>query len=235
MKTTTGFLYVGLFAVGSLVALGACGDDETTTSTTTTASASATSGGSGGDTSSSSTTGGGGMGGSGGGMADACTKYCTDIMKTCKDANAQYASEANCMESCKALPATGMDGAMQGNTIQCRQYHVGVAGSSAAMADMHCTHAGPGGDGLCGMNCEGFCSIAVATCNAEWKDMASCMDAMTGCPAFKDDKNVKYVAPTAAGDTFECRLYHLTVATSDAATHCPHTVLMSADPMFPCK
>lgn len=226
MTNTTGFLFVGLLSVGSLFALGACGDDETTTTTTTSSTA-----GSGGDASSSTTGGMGGSGGAGGGNADVCETYCIDIMANCIGENAQYTNTETCVETCKALPQDGMASATTGNSIQCRTYH---AGSPAKMDPaMHCTHAGPGGAGACGMDCEGFCAIAIGTCNTQWPTMAACMDMATGCPAFKDDM-MKYDAKDTAGDTFDCRLYHLTVATTDAATHCAHTVFATktGEPCF---
>ena len=41
------------------------------------------------------------------------------------------------------------------------------------------------------------------------------------------DDSEKYDAGDSSGNTLACRLYHLTVAATDAgsaATHCPHTV-----------
>lgn len=211
--------------MGSLFALAACGDDETTTTTTTSSTA-----GSGGDSSSSTTGGMGGTGGAGGGSADLCQDYCVAIMGNCTGDNAQYTDTNTCLESCKALPQDGMPGASTGNSIQCRTYHAGMPAKTDPA--MHCVHAGPGGASFCGDNCEGFCAIAIATCNGQWKDMAACMDPMTGCPAFNDME--KYDAKDASGDSLACRLYHLTVATQDAATHCPHTVFATkmGDPCF---
>lgn len=158
---------------------------------------------------------------SGGAATPTCEDYCSSITTNCSAANAQYADMDSCMGSCKAFPVgTGAD--TSGNTLGCRIYHAGAAAMDAAT---HCVHAGPGGGGACGMPCEGFCSIAVATCATEHPDDATCK---TTCGGFMDTE--PYDAGDVAGDTLACRLYHLTVASSsaaNAATHCPHTVAAS--------
>ena len=79
------------------------------------------------------------------------------------------------------------------------------------------------------MTCDGFCDIAVATCKTEWPDKTACM---TACATMKTTGK-PYDATAAAAtpaDNIECRLYHLTVAATDAAsagTHCAHTALVS--------
>jgi hypothetical protein len=230
MKKTS-FLFVGILAVGSLLTLAACGDE-----TETTATNGAAGGGQGGEGGTGGTggtgmggTGGTGMGGSGGAgggsaMAD-CAKYCTDIMANCAGDNAQYSSPEACLATCKTFPA-GTAADTSGNTGGCRVYHAGAASGDPAL---HCPHAGPSGDGACGMPCEGFCSVVVATCATEYKDAASCA---TACAGIKNDK--KYSAAVTSGDSLACRLYHATVATTDPGTHCPHTVAATkqGDPCF---
>lgn len=219
MKKTS-FLFVGLFAMGSLFTLAACGDDETSTSSGTTNGTAG--GGMGGEGGGMGGAGGmGGSGGMGGGSATACDTYCTSIMAACTDANKQYADVAGCMGACAAMPE-GKAGDMSGNTVQCRIYH---AGAAAMAADMHCVHAGPGGADFCGSNCESFCAIATDVCPTEHPDATACMNE---CMNINDME--KYDASDAAGDTLACRLYHLTVAsssTANKATHCPHTVAMN--------
>jgi hypothetical protein len=186
-------------------------------------------GGSGSADSASSTGGAGGAGGTGGtggtGMGADCAKYCTDIMANCADMNAQYSSSEACMATCKTFPA-GTAADTSGNTAGCRTYHAGAAKMDPPL---HCPHAGPSGDGACGMDCEGFCSVVVATCPTEYKDAASCA---TACAGIKND--VDYSAAVTSGDSLSCRLYHATVATTDPATHCPHTVAATqqGDPCF---
>lgn len=158
-----------------------------------------------------------GGGSSGGGAAPDCMTYCDTIMANCTAANAQYSSMESCMGACAAFPV-GVTGETSGNTLGCRTYHSGAAATDAAT---HCVHAGPGGAGACGSNCEGFCSIAVATCPTEHPDEATCM---TTCMGYMDTE--PFDASDAAGNTLACRLYHASVAATDATaatTHCPHT------------
>lgn len=218
MKKTS-FLFVGLFTIGSLLTLAGCSDDPETTAGTAGSGGTGGAGGvggAGGEGGTGGVGGSGGTGGTGGMMASAdCGKYCTDIKANCSGVETQYPDDASCMKACAAMPV-GTPADMDGNTVGCRIYHTGAAKMDATL---HCEHAGPGGAGACGTDCEGFCAIATKTCATEHPDMATCM---TTCAGFKDME--KYDISDVAGDTLACRLYHLVVATGDAATHCPHTV-----------
>jgi hypothetical protein len=162
---------------------------------------------------------GGAMGGAGGAApAPTCAEYCGLIQAACTGANGQYASEAICLASCEAFDV-GTAADTSGNTLGCRIYH---ATAAAGGPDVHCTHAGPGGDGACGNNCEGFCAIAQDACtgdNAQYADEAACLAECSGFPA-----DTKYNTNQTAGDSLACRLYHLTVAATDPAVHCSHIV-----------
>ncbi|HVY46543.1 MAG TPA: hypothetical protein VHB21_11720 [Minicystis sp.] len=178
-------------------------------------------------------TGGGGSGGGGGAKPD-CATLCDEAMKNCTGDDAVYVSAAVCEAVCADLPV-GAASDTSGDTVGCRVYH---AGAPAKMDPaLHCQHAGPGGAGYCGSNCEGFCSIAVPTCGkleGEFKDEKTCMQT---CAKFPDSMQPFSVADTT-GDTLQCRLYHVSVATLDPKTHCPHITLASTpgtcqDPMTP--
>jgi hypothetical protein len=157
-----------------------------------------------------------------GGEALSCDAYCATISANCTGANAQYGSAETCLATCADIPP-GAPADTGGNTLGCRTYH---AGAAAGMPDVHCRHAGPGGDGVCGDNCESFCTIAAAACPDAWPDDAACQ---TACGTFSPDET--YDATDVAGNTFACRLYHLTAAALDPATHCAHIKGDSA----PCK
>lgn len=222
----------GLIFLGAMVGMVAlsvgsvgCGDDDesgsggATAASTTSASTSdaTTATGTGGATSSTST----------GGSDPDCQTYCDTIMANCTGENAQYASAESCMGACAAFDV-GTAADTSGNTVGCRSYHAGAAEADAAT---HCVHAGPGGAGACGTNCEGFCAIAASACtdaNQQFADDAACM---TACMAFDDSE--PYDASDAAGATLACHLYHLTVAATDAAsadTHCGHIIEDAAGP-----
>ena len=53
-----------------------------------------------------------------------CSKYCDLVTDSCADAEAQYASRAECLEVCARLPA-GDAGDIESNTVACRQYYAG--------------------------------------------------------------------------------------------------------------
>ncbi len=147
-----------------------------------------------------------------------CTSYCGAILTRCTDVRAQYGTMAECVASCGLLPV-GTLGEMAGNTLGCRVYHTEAAGEDA---EAHCEHAGPGGGSMCGATlCEGFCSIAPTTCPTQWQanNCATRCGQLTSTPPY----NI-----ASSGDTAECRLYHLTAATADPTTHCPHTDRMTS-------
>jgi len=156
-----------------------------------------------------------------GGEALSCADYCTTIGTNCTAGNAQYFAGTDngmtpCMNACASFEL-GVAGEMANNTLGCRTYHAGAAMGDPAT---HCEHAGPGGAGVCGNDCDGFCTIALATCASQFADMGACM---TACASFTDD--TAYNATVMSGNNLACRLYHLTAAANsaaDATTHCPH-------------
>ncbi len=81
-----------------------------------------------------------------------CMSYCTTIMTNCTADNMQYADMAECVAYCgRAMWPMGTVGEMTNNTLGCHSYHAGVAGTGGAIgATLHCPHAGPSGDGVCG-------------------------------------------------------------------------------------
>lgn len=79
-----------------------------------------------------------------------CATYCAEMTTNCTGANAQYDGMADCMAYCDAAGwAVGTSADTSGNTLACRIYHGGVP--AAGDPGEHCDHAGPGGDGVCGM------------------------------------------------------------------------------------
>jgi hypothetical protein len=104
-------------------------------------------------------------GGGGGGGADAppaglCATYCAQMTANCTGATAQYTDEADCLSYCaEAAWPDGTEGEMSGNTLSCRIYHGGTPAMSNST--LHCPHAGPTGDTVCGS--VGFRSDAVGT------------------------------------------------------------------------
>jgi hypothetical protein len=156
----------------------------------------------------------GGAGGAGGGAADepSCEAYCGQLGDNCTGDLAVYASPAICMAACAGFPV-GDIADVSGNTLGCRQYHSGAAAGDPAT---HCPHAGPGGAGYCGADCESFCALAAAHCPGAYEDEPTCM---TACADYASTP--PFNANVKTGDTVECRLYHVSVAAVDDM-HCGH-------------
>ncbi|HVV86764.1 MAG TPA: hypothetical protein VHE35_27085 [Kofleriaceae bacterium] len=143
----------------------------------------------------------------------ACADYCELAMRNCTGNVAQYTDVDTCQATCRAMPL-GDPASPTGNTIACRTFEAALAEDPSTMA---CTKAGPGGDGTCGDNCESFCTMAIDLCPGAYADHASCL---TTCNGY--DKTEVYDASDIAGDTFACRLYHLTAASTNPDVHCAH-------------
>ncbi len=156
-----------------------------------------------------------------------CEDYCTRLQSNCAGANAQYTSRDQCIASCASYPQGAPDD-QSGNSLECRNYH---AGAALGAPGTHCVHAGPGGAGQCGSNCEGFCQLVMATCTDALEVYGSVTACLTACGGFDDTE--AFDVSDVAGDTLACRIYHATVATQDANTHCEHTAPVSATCVAP--
>ena len=153
-----------------------------------------------------------------------CAGYCATIMANCKGdgsdggmgANQQYTTLINCMNSCKAMPV-GSAADRAGNTLGCRSYH-----AMAAKGDpvLHCPHAGPGGAGVCGANCDGYCQIAMMYCTASnmAKVYSDLNDCKTTCMSVPDD--ARYSIAVQEGPHQACLLYHVQEASTVPPDHC---------------
>lgn len=152
-----------------------------------------------------------------------CADYCASIAANCTNTLAMYADTATCLASCAHVaPGTAAD--MGGNTLGCRVYH---AGAAAGNPTLHCRHAGPGGDGVCGADCEGFCTLVLGACAGQatppYASMGACM---TSCSGFATTP--PYNSSVTGGNSFACRLYHATAASTTPGLHCQHTTPASA-------
>ena len=147
--------------------------------------------------------------------AVACADYCGLITDHCADDLAQYSGTALCEATCLNIPP-GAAGDELGNSVTCRAFHSVLAAEDAVT---HCPHAGPAGAGTCGANCESFCSIAASTCD-DLSPFASAEACITACEGFPAEP--LYSAETPDGDSYACRLRHLTLASLQPEIHCAH-------------
>lgn len=135
----------------------------------------------------------------------------------------QYSDMDDCMNSCQAFPV-GTASDTTGDTLGCRDAYAKKAATNAAMAALHCTHAGPGGDGVCGDNCTGYCDIAMMYCTDA--NSAKLYDTRVACTAdcarrMTDMKLDTGSGPrTDMGNEVACLLYHAQMGSSAPSSHC---------------
>jgi len=155
------------------------------------------------------------------GAEDVCPEYCGLVQDICTEDREQYQSEEICLGVCEALPQGDPDDQL-GNSAQCRRFQTLQATEDP---DSFCRAAGPTGNDTCGAACETFCGLATELCTgdmAQWPDVPSCV---VDCMQFPND--VDYNSMVISGDSYACRMYHLTVAALDPVVHCPHIGLDS--------
>ena len=150
-----------------------------------------------------------------------CADYCGVIQPACTTTNQQYPSDSECLHTCAAIRTSDPN-----SLPSCRIPH-----AMLAMTDpvTHCPHAGPAGDVVCGLNCDNFCAIAQTVCTGNNQQFTDATDCKAKCTLYPVP--ARYTTAVATGDTFACRMFHLTLATVDAtsaATHCPHIAPASA-------
>jgi hypothetical protein len=155
--------------------------------------------------------------------APTCAEYCDLVQTTCAPDHQQYSDMDDCLASCVAFPVgTGTD--MTGDTLGCRLTYARAAGSSVGALAANCAYAGPGGDGRCGANCEGYCDLAMMYCSAEHaaKLYDTRADCMADCAKRTDDTPLSAGAGvrTDMGNTTACLLYHAQMGSVAPSGHC---------------
>lgn len=151
--------------------------------------------------------------------SSACEQYCTAVTSNCTGAFAVYTSYDTCLAVCADLPQ-GDPGDRNVNSVQCRLHAALVAGDEVPH---YCPIAGPGGNGECGSNCEGLCSLRAQIC-APYADVAvdTCL---RNCAKLEDlgTYSTDLSQNQYSGPHVQCRLYHVSAAAVvDAQQHCLH-------------
>ena len=156
-----------------------------------------------------------------------CEQYCTTVMANCTAAFSVYTSYETCLNVCAALPE-GSVGDRSGNSVHCR---LNAARSARDEVPHYCPVAGPGGNGVCGSNCEGLCELRSRVCSQFGSgDVEACE---SSCEQVQDLGNYSTDLDVGqySGPHVQCRLYHVSAATvADAEKHCTH-----ADGAAPCQ
>ncbi len=171
-----------------------------------------------------------------------CSRYCDIVMGNCFDdpdddevRNAVYESRRECLSACAVFPEGELADRTE-NTVGCRIYH-GTA--SAADPAVHCNHAGPSGDGHCGVdlgegktgNCESHCLLLQAGCSEEFEADFADVDECTEACAEEFDGNgaendaLYDVATATSSDSLQCRTYYAVKAVDGDASACAKAVL----------
>lgn len=156
----------------------------------------------------------------GGGAAPTCADYCAAVTQNCRAQDEQYESSAACLATCAAFVPGALADRM-GNTLGCRAYH---AGAAATNPTVHCPHAGPGGGGVCGTNCDSFCALALAICSGPNQIYTSTADCMTECSIVPD--TTRYTTAAKNPGSAACFVYYLQHDAVDPAqclTNLSHT------------
>lgn len=159
--------------------------------------------------------------GSSSGGESVCPEYCNLVQDVCTADFAQYTSDAICLAVCEAMPPGNPEDQL-GNSAACRRFQAVQASENPAG---FCGAAGPTGQDVCGARCESFCSLAMTLCTGEheqWPDVPTCL---LDCMQFPEE--TMFNASMTMGDSYACRMYHLTVASLDPDVHCPHIGLAS--------
>jgi hypothetical protein len=150
--------------------------------------------------------------------------YCGLVQYACKDDQAVYTS----VEECKRVSLTferGDPEDIAANTLRCRRYH---AYNAFEDPGLHCTHAGPTGDGTCAApeetkqgNCTSYCRILERSCPRAYEslsegqsadDLASCVEECLLLPdsdvgGFRTEPRYAVGVALPAG-TLKCRTLH---------------------------
>jgi hypothetical protein len=144
-----------------------------------------------------------------------CEHYCATVMQACSGPNAVYDSAFTCERQCEFFEV-GSAGDETGNTLDCRVTNAEVALRFSGERQTACPAAGPGGDGVCGDNCEGYCTLMQAECG-EYDSRNACLDACRAVPDLGG-----FDVSIIEGNSVQCRLYHLNAALVSPLNHCPH-------------
>jgi hypothetical protein len=188
-----------------------------------------------------------------------CDDYCGTWAEVCSE---RFPDEfgvetGECRSFCEAMAwEPGRFNAVshpETNSIGCRIYHMAAALGSDDNQDLHCPHAGATGGNVCGDLCNNYCHIANTIC----ADIS--FDAFLDQPAAAELDRARFQATFAGqdmcstwcrgegrsdplptdgqigdpeGDSIQCRLYHLVIATNAQTIrgrldHCSHASLTS--------
>ncbi len=159
-----------------------------------------------------------------------CANYCRVVSTACAGSNAQYEDAApstkQCLATCAAFEG-GFNSDTMTNTVGCRTYH---AYNSLLDPATHCSHAGPTGDGHCGVAdatgnslCTSYCRVVALACATSLPAELQNGGCEAQCAALSDaarDSHYTVSKGLVSGNTFSCRMLHAVRALAGDATEC---------------
>ena len=179
-----------------------------------------------------------------------CDYYCGVQMNACGDSQEiehQYSSEAECVSRCTKYLESGawVAGDLQNdhavNTLACRvnaaHQAENVPANDDALRQTLCDTSGPGGNGVCGTQCDNYCTHMALACGSTYASEQACLDACYG--GFVGDAKTECVADDDASslalgdgarynashfpfyDTSTCRGVHASLAYTFDTTGIP--------------
>lgn len=159
--------------------------------------------------------------------ASLCEQYCVSLEENCAEDASHYNDREQCLTICAMFPNTETAPA-NANTLACRLRRAKAAGySEGDERRKECRSAGPGGEGFCGSNCEGLCSVTMGTCDPEsspfdhYETYDACMADCAGTPDLPDVVGNEVVT----GNSVQCQLYHaVSAAMTSPEEHCTHAM-----------
>jgi hypothetical protein len=154
-----------------------------------------------------------------------CKDYCATVMANCTGDNAVYTTEELCLGVCGALKP-GDESEPLGNTVACRARQASLATEEPSV---NCIAAGPGGNGICGTDCDAYCQIFPKICPNDY-EYTSTKDCLQACSGLIEQPDRFDVIKDHGGDTIECRLVHVSAATAEPTMHCPHAPIRPTQP-----
>jgi hypothetical protein len=154
-------------------------------------------------------------------LSEACTEYCEIVIDACADVE-QFKTATGCQTVCEGMYhlADG-DGAGE-NSVQCHMHAADNALNFSDGVEDNCVSAGPMGLS-CGGACNNYCEQIERYCPEEFEKMDNCADECRDVPR----ADVPYTDGFPAGNTLECRVYHVQLAVlqqPNRLVHCGHAV-----------
>jgi hypothetical protein len=175
-----------------------------------------------------------------------CVDYCEKAKTTCHTAldgtdvpgGVLYLTDEACLATCQQLLNADP------KSISCRVQQLRSV-STGEDPDRYCANAGPGGNGVCGSNCQNYCQLFKGVCREQFEKyaptsegddgIATCVSKCAGLTDTGYFDTTKSATGNYFGDTLQCRLVHTCSSIVDStlsianSPHCQHAEFKAAE------